>query len=393
MKWSLFSWKKPAELAPGDYQQVKTNVNNNTTSITNLRTLTTALTRSVSAMEVQMESVVKTNTEQTITGLKTFNAGPIGLKLKQVAGRDDKQYLIFANKNDTTTFSLGSDLSGTNFELNRGHLRIQAKEANKNVYFDNVSTVEFNNATPQFGQNIKAGWGGGVCKFLPEDNSTKTLQFYLNNANDTRRFNLLVPEPTQANNPTTKNYVDTNINATTTILTNTRNTLNEVDIRSVNNENEINNIKSTYATQRYVGGEISGLRLDLTDGQIQKRDYTFPNTNVVPFNDGSFITYLLEITDLQETMVVGYNISYMDQTNSRAKAIFWKNSFSTTWGPKICISLFGSASQYQILGSTLHIDFSKFKVSVFYIPKYTTRQAEKTYQGNIVNLQEVMGGK
>ena len=39
--------------------------------------------------------------------------GPVGLKLKQVAGRDDKQYLIFANKDNTTTFSLGSNLSET----------------------------------------------------------------------------------------------------------------------------------------------------------------------------------------------------------------------------------------------------------------------------------------
>ena len=60
----------------------------------------------------------------------------------------------------------------------------------------------------ELGTEIKAGYGGGSVKFIPEDNSTKTLQFYNNNATDQRRFNLLVPEPTASQNPATKQYVD-----------------------------------------------------------------------------------------------------------------------------------------------------------------------------------------
>lgn len=60
----------------------------------------------------------------------------------------------------------------------------------------------------ELGTEIKAGYGGGSVKFIPEDNSTKTLQFYNNNATDTRRFNLLVPNPTVPENPATKRYVD-----------------------------------------------------------------------------------------------------------------------------------------------------------------------------------------
>ena len=60
----------------------------------------------------------------------------------------------------------------------------------------------------ELGTEIKAGYGGGSVKFIPEDNSTKTLQFYNANPNDTRRFKLLVPEPTEAQNPATKQYVD-----------------------------------------------------------------------------------------------------------------------------------------------------------------------------------------
>lgn len=65
----------------------------------------------------------------------------------------------------------------------------------------------------ELGTEIKAGYGGGSVKFIPEDNSTKTLQFYNNNANDTRRFNLLIPNPTAAQNPATKQYVDNAINS------------------------------------------------------------------------------------------------------------------------------------------------------------------------------------
>ena len=65
----------------------------------------------------------------------------------------------------------------------------------------------------ELGTEIKAGFGGTNVKFIPEDNSTKTLQFYNANATDQRRFNLLIPEPTQAQNPATKQYVDNAINS------------------------------------------------------------------------------------------------------------------------------------------------------------------------------------
>ena len=63
-------------------------------------------------------------------------------------------------------------------------------------------------SSTEFGNEIKAGFGGTSTKFIPEDNSTKTLQFYNTNPTDQRRFNLLVSQPTEAQNPTTKQYVD-----------------------------------------------------------------------------------------------------------------------------------------------------------------------------------------
>ena len=78
----------------------------------------------------------------------------------------------------------------------------------------------------ELGTEIKAGYGGDAVKFIPEDNSTKTLQFYNANPNDRRRFNLLVPEPTAAQNPATKQYVDTKISGPSLLATLTLNNQN-----------------------------------------------------------------------------------------------------------------------------------------------------------------------
>ena len=70
------------------------------------------------------------------------------------------------------------------------------------------TTGIISHSSTEFGNEIKAGFGGTLTKFIPEDNSTKNLQFYNANPTDQRRFNLLIAEPTQAQNPTTKQYVD-----------------------------------------------------------------------------------------------------------------------------------------------------------------------------------------
>ena len=94
--------------------------------------------------------------------------------------------------------------------------RVQALETNavKITGDQNIAGVKtfttgiVSHSSTEFGNEIKAGFGGTSTKFIPEDNSTKTLQFYNNQPNDTRRFKLLVPDPTEAQNPATKQYVD-----------------------------------------------------------------------------------------------------------------------------------------------------------------------------------------
>ena len=94
----------------------------------------------------------------------------------------------------------------------------------------------------ELGTEIKAGYGGGSVKFIPEDNSTKTLQFYNNNATDTRRFNLLVPNPTQAQNPATKQYVD-NARTYIEVFSNTSTVYNNLDKIQLTNPADFTDIE------------------------------------------------------------------------------------------------------------------------------------------------------
>ena len=231
------------------------------------------------------------NTAQTITGAKTFNnnviisKNPTPLILK--ANNNDKTYMLIKSSDDTTNFSLGANSSNTSLEVNRGDLTLKTLQANKNVNFENVSRVKLYRSVLETGTEINAGYGGLNVKFIPEDNSTKTLQFYNANATDQRRFNLLIAEPTQANNPATKNYVDTaiagintsgnvpqqtldQINTNTTNITNLQNTVN-TNTNSINtlNQKDTQNVKlsgdqtingiKTFASQIKANGGITNL--------------------------------------------------------------------------------------------------------------------------------------
>ena len=178
------------------------------------------------------------NTNQTISGQKTFsNAIQITkttAALQFKPGTNQSGYLEFYNGNTRIAhFGKGSS-SNNNLTLaaQSGKLSIEASRG-----------TEIHNPI-QFGTEIKAGFGGLNVKFIPEDNSTKTLQFYNNNATDQRRFNLLVPEPTQANNPATKNYVDNAIAGINTSGNVPQQTLNQIN----NNTSNITTLQGTVNT-------------------------------------------------------------------------------------------------------------------------------------------------
>ena len=188
---------------------------------------------------------VTLDTAQTITGAKTFshevviNTTPTPLILK--ANNNDKTYMLIKSSDNNTNLSIGANATSSAIEVNRGDLEIQTQQANKSISI-NTGRVKFNRSAVEFGTDINAGYGGATVKFIPEDNSTKTLQFFNNNATDQRRFNLKINEPTEATNPATKNYVDTKKTEATTYtdnkITETRNYI-DTQISGINMVNSI----------------------------------------------------------------------------------------------------------------------------------------------------------
>ena len=250
------------------------------------------------------------NTAQTITGAKTFNnnvvisKNPTPLILK--ANNNDKTYMLIKSSDDTTNFSLGANSSNTSLEVNRGDLTIKTLQSNKNVNFENIARVKLNRSVLEMGTEINAGFGGVEVKFIPEDNSTKTLKFYNNQPSDTRRFKLLVPEPTEAQNPATKNYVDTaiagintsgnvpqqtldqinnNTNNITTLQgkvntnTNSINQLNTKDTQNVklSGDQTINGTK-TFTNKIFANGGITNLPNPTNDTDVVNKQYVDNNT-------------------------------------------------------------------------------------------------------------------
>ena len=217
-KWLLLD-KDFASIDLNDYytklevEAIKNNLQQSITSnTTNIATNTTNITNLQNNYNTLNSEVVKLAGDQTITGAKTFtnnvviSKNPTPLVLK--ANNNDKTYMLIKSSDNTTNFSLGANSSNTSLEVNRGDLTLKTLQSNKNVIFENVARVKLNRSVLETGTEINAGFGGLNVKFIPEDNSTKTLQFYNANPTDTRRFNLLVPEPTEAQNPATKAYVD-----------------------------------------------------------------------------------------------------------------------------------------------------------------------------------------
>ena len=191
------------------------------------------------------------NTNQTISGQKTFSNAITITKtsgaLQFKPGTNQPAYFEFYNGNSRIGYFGKGSASNNNLTLGAqsGKLSIEAPQG-----------TEIHNPV-QFGTEIKAGYGGTTVKFIPEDNTTKTLQFYNANTTDQRRFNLLIPEPTQAQNPATKNYVDTaiagintsgnvpqqtldQINTNTTNITNLQNEVSGQAISISSLENQVN---------------------------------------------------------------------------------------------------------------------------------------------------------
>lgn len=145
-------------------------------------------------------------------------------QLQQVNGLVDFRSNIVCKRNGYVDHV---DLNGPTSMINKRYLEEQTLSKTSTSVQTVAGPVNLRSSI-ELGTEIKAGYGGGSVKFIPEDNSTKTLQFYNNNQNDTRRFNLLVPEPTVAQNPATKSYVD-NARQYVQVFSNTSTVYNNLD--------------------------------------------------------------------------------------------------------------------------------------------------------------------
>lgn len=285
-KWLLVN-KETINVDLSDYytklevEGIKTNLEN---SITNNTTNITTNTNTINRLN---NEVVKIAGNQTITGAKTFDNQVLirkdGTPLTLRAVNPGKIYMIMKGADDTANFSLGANSSNTSLEVNRGDLTISTQQANKNIAFENAARIKFNRSVLEMGTEINAGFGGGEVKFIPEDNSTKTLQFYNANPNDTRRFKLLVPEPTEAQNPATKQYVD---NAIANITPGSGGSIDTSNFATLNTNQTISGQK-TFSNAITITKTNAALQFKPGTNQSSYLEFYNGNTRVGHFGKGS----------------------------------------------------------------------------------------------------------
>ena len=314
-----------------------TNIQNNTNSIqTNIQNSITTNQTNITNLQNNYNTlnseVVKLAGTQTITGAKTFtnnvviSKNPTPLILK--ANNNDKTYMLIKSSDDATNFSLGANATNTSLEVNRGDLTIKTLQANKNVNFENVARVKLYRSVLETGTEINAGYGGLNVKFIPEDNSTKTLQFYNSSPSDQRRFKLLVPEPTEAQNPATKNYVD----------------------------NAISNLQTN--------GNL-GLNL-------RYQDLVVPNAPT-KFEEGNTVKYWFTSISVPEIKFLSAVVNYQGQSNASTLQKYWDFSYSVASGSKVYFH-FTADKNTNYRNNTPN--WGQTKIRIFYIDSLNTRNSE-----------------
>ena len=304
--------------------------------------LTTTLSDYVlsSSFNSTLSNYLTTNTAQTITGEKIFSNNPVsithnGAALKFKPGSNASSYIEFYNNTTRVGFFGKTSSSNNDIELNsnngNGYLYLRAG----NIQVKANTTAFQENSDTWLGRNIYAG--SQDVKFIPRTNSTKTLQFYNSSPNDQRRFNLLIPEPTTANNPATKNYVDT-------IKT-------ELD-----NNYEL------------VGEELTHI-LNKLGVQLKQTNLTIDPNYVYSTNWGDLNGYYFNTTTIKNIKLLGAVIHYGSQSGNAAKAHGWMFNYGTAGtGNNIYFTFKKSKTD-----STPAPVWNQTTIKVFYIDNLTTR--------------------
>ena len=235
-------------------------------------------------------------------------------QLQQVSGLVDFTSNIVCKRNGYVD---NVDTNGPTSMINKRYLEEQTLSKTSTSAQTVAGPVSLHSPI-ELGTEIKAGYGGGTVKFIPEDNSTKTLQFYNGNATDIRRFNLLVPNPTQAQNPATKQYVD-NVRQYIEVFSNTSTIYNNLD------KIQLTNPANFTAIERNIPWIIKFDRIVKSSGAYEGTvSYSFilPDRGKATFAT-SRMYYVASSGNFEEGSRVGISIKVVDTRAYELKIQIW----------------------------------------------------------------------
>ena len=235
-------------------------------------------------------------------------------QLQQVSGLVDFTNNIVCKRNGYVDYV---DTNGPTSMINKRYLEEQTLSKTSTSAQTVAGPVSLRSSI-ELGTEIKAGFGGGEVKFIPEDNSTKTLKFYNNNPTDARRFKLLVPEPTEAQNPATKQYVD-NARTYIEVFSNTYTVYNNLD------RIQLTNPAAFTAIERNIPWIIRFDRIVKSSGAYEGTvSYSFilPDRGKATFAT-SRMYYVASSGNFEEGSRVGISIKVVDTRSYDLKIQIW----------------------------------------------------------------------
>ena len=170
-----------------------------------------ALKQQIQRLEQALNNTAKTNTANTFAEKQTINkTNNNDAHALSIEYPNNKRGQIVFKEGGTVKAYIGNENDNqTQFIISSGDRELKLWGGNKGVHINSGGLLARMNV--EFGSQIICGHGGATIKFLPEDNTTKTLQFYNAQPTDSKRLMLKVATPTDNNHVATKEYVDNRI--------------------------------------------------------------------------------------------------------------------------------------------------------------------------------------
>lgn len=211
--------------------QFNDEISNNANSITNLENRVNNLNQLLENQQLEnvLNNAALKNVENTFTQKQTINKtdwnDPHAISIEYPNNKSG--HIVFKEGTSVVAHMGRESNNSTQFIISGGDRELKLRGGNNNLHINRSGLLA--RMDVEFGTRIKMGHGGGLIKFTPEDNTTKTLQFFENNPTDSKRLMLKVATPTEANHVTNKEYVDAKFNESNTTITNLQTRVEEVN--------------------------------------------------------------------------------------------------------------------------------------------------------------------